>query len=136
MRVGTALIVVLLLFLVGPQTVRANDVYYDCVVVEHLHLTEEGYRPYPAWSSKVGQSLIISKHSGEVRGPLPILDWERIRVVKRDPAYNVFMTRGYAFDGTPVNEVIVTGPFVASDVAKFVSIALLLSADILDGTCK
>ena len=62
------LLIVLALFLVVPRTVRANDVYFDCVVIEHLRLTKEGYRPYPAWSSRVGDHLTINKQTGAIRG--------------------------------------------------------------------
>ena len=135
-------LVVQLLFLVGPG-VRADDVSYDCEVVENLYLTKEGYRPHPNPYPQIGSHLIISKQSGEVRGPSSLLghqwgrnlEWQRIRVVKVSPDYHVFMTRGYASDGTPVKEVIVTEPF-ASRVTQFVSIDLLTSADIFDGTCE
>jgi hypothetical protein len=85
----------------APHHTR-NGVSYDCEVVEHLHVTKEGYRPFPTPDTQLGRHLIIDKHSGEVRGPsfFPILEWQRIRVVKVSPDYNVFMTRGYAVDGT------------------------------------
>ena len=128
-------LVVLLIFLVGPGPTRADDVYYDCEVVEHLHLTKGGYRPYPTPNSKLGSHLIIDKQSGTVRWPYFSLEWERIRVVKASPNYNVFMTRGYGYDGTPVNEVIITNPAM-SGVTQFVSIDLLTNSEILDGTCR
>ena len=101
-----------------------------------MYLTKEGYRPYPAATDTyyLGRQVIIDKLSGQVVGPFN-LEWERIRVVKTSPLYNVFMTRGYARDGTPVNEIIVSKPTM-SDVTQFVSIDLLTGADILDGTCK
>lgn len=128
-------IVLLLLLVVRSGPVGADDAYYDCEVVEHLLLTKEGYRTYPSSNSQRGLHLIIDKQSGAVRYKYFYLEWERTRVVKTSPDYNVFMTRGYAADGTPVNEVIVTKPPL-SDVRQFVSIDLLTDADILDGTCK
>jgi hypothetical protein len=62
-----------------------------------------------------------------------MLEWERIRVVKTSPDYNVFMTRGYSRDGTPVNEVVLS---LARDGMHFVSIDLLTSLEVSDGTCK
>ena len=58
--------VVLLLLVIGP--VRADNDTYDCVVVEHLQLTEKGYRPYPAPDPKLRQRLTIDKQSGAVSG--------------------------------------------------------------------
>ncbi len=129
------LVILLLLFLVvGAVPVLATEVYYDCEVVEHLYLTKEGYRPYPTPDTQLHRHLIINKQTGEVRGPLPNLEWERIRVVKVSPAYDVFMTRGYASDGTPVNEVVLSHPLPGG--TQFVSVDLLTSLDVLDGTCQ
>lgn len=125
---------------IGPSVLQpgpspANGVYFDCEVVEHLHLTNGGYRSYPSPDPVLGGHLTIDRRSGEVSGRLFALEWERIRVVKTSPDYNVFMTRGYSRDGTPVNEVVLTKS-PAEDVIRFVSIDLLTSLDILDGTCK
>lgn len=126
-------LVVLLLF-IGPGPVEADDNYYDCEVVEHLRLTKEGYRRYPTPDPILGRPLVIDKRSGEVRGPLiPNLEWQRIRVVKVSPDYNIFMTRGYADDGTPVKEVIVS---LQSGQTQFVVIDVLTDLEMLNGTCK
>jgi hypothetical protein len=126
-------LVALLLF-AAPGPVGADDNYYNCEVVEVLRLTKEGYRPYPTPDPTVGRQLIIDKRSGAVQGPFStLLDWQRIRVVKTSPHYNVFMTIGYAVDGTPVNEVIVS---LLSGQTQFVSIDVLTNLEIMDGTCK
>jgi hypothetical protein len=127
-------LVVLLLYFAAPGPVWADDNYYNCEVVEVLRLTKEGYRPYRTLDPTVGRQIIIDKRSGEVRGPFStLLDWQRIRVVKTSPHYNVFMTIGYAVDGTPVNQIIVS-PW--SGQTQFVSIDLLTDLEIMDGTCK
>lgn len=113
--------------------VPANGVYWDCEVVEHLYLWKEGFRSFPTPDPKHGSHLIINMRSGEVSGPLPDLQWSRMPVVKTSPDYNVFMTRGHAADGTPVNEVVLYGN---SQGIQFVSIDLLTSPEVLDGTCK
>lgn len=124
--------VVLLLLVIGP--VRADNDYYDCVVVERLQLTEKGYRPYPAPDPKLRQRLTIDKQSGAVSGAgSSNFEWERIRVVKTSPLYNIFMTRGYGSDGTPVKEVVVSK---WQGVTQFVSIDVLTDLEILDGTCE
>ena len=64
---------------------------------------------------------------------LPDLEWERVRVIKVSPAYNVFMTKGYGIDGTPVKEVVLTA---LRGATQFVLIDLLSDLDVLDGTCK
>jgi hypothetical protein len=120
--------------IVSPGLVKATDLYYDCVVVEHLYLTKQGYRPHPHPYPQLGSHLVIDKQSGVVQGPVPSLEWERIRVVKTSPDYNVFMTRGYGADGTPVQEVIVSKR--SSGETLFVSIDLLTNWDLIDGTCK
>jgi hypothetical protein len=118
---------------VGLPPTQADDAYYDCEVVEHLRLTKDGYRQYSTPDPILGGRLIIDKQSGAVRGAIPDLEWERIRVVKASPDYNIFMTRGYGFDGTPVNEVVLS---LLSGWTLFVSVDLLTSLDVLDGTCK
>jgi hypothetical protein len=135
MRLLRGLHFAVLFLLVGSGPVGADDNYYDCEVVQHLHLTKEGYRPYPAPDRILGSRFVIDKRSGEVQaGPLyPKLAWERVRVVKVSPHYNVFMTRGYGDDGTPVREVIVG---VLSGRTQFVSIDVLTDLEILNGTCK
>jgi hypothetical protein len=52
----------------GPEP--ANGVYYDCVVVERLHLTKEGYRPsrIPDTGLAGRRHLTIDRRTGEVRG--------------------------------------------------------------------
>ena len=117
-----------------PGPAPANGVYYDCEVVEHLHLTKDGYRPKPAPNSQLRRQVIIEKKSGKVQGQLlPDLEWERVRVIKVSPAYNVFMTKGYGIDGTPVKEVVLTA---LRGATQFVLIDLLSDLDVLDGTCK
>jgi hypothetical protein len=75
-------IIVLFLLVVGPASVRADDSHYDCVVVEHLQLTERGYRPYRA-SDKLGNHFTINKQSGAVMGLFDLagFEWQRVRVV-------------------------------------------------------
>ena len=117
-----------------PGPAPANGAYYDCEVVEHLHLTKDGYRSEPIPDLQRRRQVTIDKKSGNVQGQLlPYLDWERIKVVKASSAYNVFMTKGYGADGTPVKEVVLTA---LRGVTQFVSIDLLSDLDVLDGTCK
>jgi hypothetical protein len=128
--------IALLLLVVGSAPVRADDNYYNCVVVQHLHLTEEGYTPHPHPYPPLGTRFTINKQSGAVVGifDLANFQWERIRVVKTSPDYNIFMTRGYASDGTPAKEVVVDKGL--SGVTQFVSIDVLSGLEVLDGTCK
>jgi hypothetical protein len=129
-------LVALLLLVVGSAPVGADENYYNCVVVEHLQLTELGYRPYPAPDEKLGNRVTIDKQSGTVIGVFDLagFQWERIRVVKASPDYNIFMTRGYAIDGTPVKKVVVSKQ--PSGVTQFVSMDVLSDLEVLDGTCK
>ena len=122
-----------LLLVVGPLHAAADDAYYDCEVAEHLSLTEEGYRRTS--DPIIGSHLRLDKQSGMARGPhFPDLQWGRIRVVKKSPDYNIFMTRGYGSDGTPVNEVVLS--LTLSGRWQFVSVDVLTGLDILDGSCK
>jgi hypothetical protein len=123
---------------IGPRVLEgpmpANGVYFDCEVVEHLNLTKEGYKPFPAAELEGARHLTIDWRSGEVRSRYFDLEWERIRVVKAYPDYNIYMTRGYSRDGTPANEVVLERDL--DHAIHFVSLDLLTSLDVLDGTCK
>jgi hypothetical protein len=133
-------LIVLLLIVFGSATVSAEDNYYNCVVVEHLQLTKEGYRPagerdaFSFGFTKLGDHFRINKQSGEVMGSFFTgLQWERTRVVQTSDAYNILITRGYASDGTPEKEIVVTK---WSGVTQFVSIDLMTDLEVLDGICK
>jgi hypothetical protein len=64
-----------------------------------------------------------SERPNQCRSERDIDEWERIRVVKTSPDYNILMTRGYGADGTPVKEVVVSKMWNGG--TQFVSIDVL-----------